>query len=332
MSNDGEKEDIDEIYNHEDLLIKKLATDYRQEFLDYLDLLYHENHKNPMELPSKIIKSKSATELITPNFRTLFMDCAYDMEDGSILHYEHFSGVLTEEKLVHAGRYIFEKREETKKDIVTLILSTGDPKKAARIVWFNKKTNFIPFRIIFLKEYSGDEKLKKIKDKVKHNKKLTFNEIIELVLMVLFDNSRSPAEVIEEVCYLTTKLVDATPKERNLLRWGLILVSNKFVKDPIKLKELRRVITMNNDSIYGLVHSAFQSEKEDYGEEKRQEGKIEGEIEGEIKGKKEGKIEGKEEKSIEIANNMLNKGYSLNEIVEITQININTLKQLKLGK
>ena len=147
--------------------------------------------------------------------------------------------------------------------------------------------------------------------------------------MVLFDNSRSPAEVIEEVCYLTTKLVDATPKERNLLRWGLILVSNKFVKDPIKLKELRRVITMNNDSIYGLVHSAFQSEKEDYGEEKRQEGKIEGEIEGEIKGKKEGKIEGKEEKSIEIANNMLNKGYSLNEIVEITQLNVNTIKQLK---
>ena len=135
--------------------------------------------------------------------------------------------------------------------------------------------------------------------------------------MVLFDNSRSPAEVIEEVCYLTTKLVDVTPKERNLLRWGFILVSNKFVKDPIKLKELRRVIKMNNDSIYGLVRSAFQSEKEDYGEEKRQEGKI------------EGKIEGKEEKSIEIANNMLNKGYSLNEIVEITQLNVNTIKQLK---
>ena len=32
-------EDDDEIYHHEGLLINKLATDYRQEFLDFLDLL-----------------------------------------------------------------------------------------------------------------------------------------------------------------------------------------------------------------------------------------------------------------------------------------------------
>ena len=91
MSNNDELDDDDKIYNHEDLLIKKLATDYRQEFLDYLDLLYHENHENPIELPSKKIKSNSATEIITPNFRNLFMDFAYDMDDGSIVHYEHYS-------------------------------------------------------------------------------------------------------------------------------------------------------------------------------------------------------------------------------------------------
>ena len=94
-----------------------------------------------------------------------------------------------------------------------------------------------------------------------------------MVLMVLFDNSRPPEEVVEEICYLTTQLVDATPEERNLLRWGLILVSNKFVKDHEKLRKLRRVITMNNESIYGDLHSYFQSEREDYGTEQRQEGK-----------------------------------------------------------
>ena len=304
----NEEIDEDNIYHHEDLLIKKLATDYRQEFLDYLDLLYHENHENPIELPSKTIKSKSATEIITPNFKTLFMDVAYDMEDGSIVHCEHYSGVLTEEKLVHAGRYVFEKYEETNQKINTIIVSTGDPKKSVRIAWLGEKTSFVVFRIIFLKEYSGDEKLKKIKNKIKNNKKLTFNEIIDLVLMALFDNTRPPEEVVEEVCYLTAKLVDATPEERNLLRWGLTLVANKFVKDPKKLKELRRVIKMNNDSIYGLVHKSFQTEKEDYGEEKRQE------------------------RNIEIASTMLNKGYSLKEIVEITQLNMNTIKQLDLAK
>ena len=104
--------------------------------------------------------------------------------------------------------------------MVTIIVSTGDPKKSARIAWINEKTNFLPFRIIFLKEYSGDKKLKKIKNKVKNNKKLTFDEIIALVLMALFDNTRPIAEVIEEVCYLTTKLVDATPKRKKFVKMG----------------------------------------------------------------------------------------------------------------
>ena len=134
--------------------------------------------------------------------------------------------------------------------------------------------------------------------------------------MVLFDNSRPPEEVVEEVCYLTTKLVDATPEERNLLRWGLFLISNKFVKDPKKLKELRQVIEMNNDSIYGLVHNAFQTEKEEYGEEKKQEGNQ----------------EGRNEEKIEIASAMINKGYSPNEINEITQLDINSIEELKLAR
>ena len=142
--------------------------------------------------------------------------------------------------------------------------------------------------------------------------------------MVLFDNSRPPEEVVEEVCYLTTKLVDATPEERNLLRWGLFLISNKFVKDPKKLKELRQVIEMNNDSIYGLVHNAFQTEKEEYGEEKRQEGERTGEIKGNQKGRNEEKIE--------IATTMINKGYSSNEINEITQLDINSIEELKLAR
>ena len=275
MPNIKEKSDDDKIYNHEDLLIKRLATDYRQEFLNYLDSLYHENHENPMELPSKTIKSNSATEIITPNFKNLYMDFAYDMDDGSILHYEHYSGVLTREKLIHTGRYVFEKCDATKQDMVTIIVSTGDPKKSARIAWINEKTNFLPFRIIFLKEYSGDKKLKKIKNKVKNNKKLTFDEIIELVLMALFDNTRPIAEVIEEVCYLTTKLVDATPEERNLLRWGLTLISNKFIKNPKKLKELKKVIEMNNENIYTDLHNYFQAEKEECRQEGRNEEKIE---------------------------------------------------------
>ena len=95
----------------------------------------------------------------------------------------------------------------------------------------------------------------------------------------------------------------------NLLRWGLILVSNKFVKDREKLRKLKCVITMNNESIYGDLHSYFQSEREEYGAEQR--------------------LEGKQERNIEIASAMLNKGYSLEEIVEITKLDIGLIEVLK---
>ena len=65
---------------------------------------------------------------------------------------------------------------------------------------------------------------------------------------------------------------------------------------------------MNNESIYGDLHSYFQSEREDYAEEKKQE------------------------RNIEIANTMINKGYSIEEIVEITQLDIGSIKTLKPAK
>ena len=105
-------------------------------------------------------------------------------------------------------------------------------------------------------------------------------------------------------------------KERNLLRWGLFLISNKFVKDPKKLKELRQVIEMNNDSIYGLVHNAFQTEKEEYGEEKKQEGNQ----------------EGRNEEKIEIVTAMIKEGLPTNQISRITQLDINSIEELKLAK
>ena len=295
-------------YRHEDLVIKKLSQDYGQEFLDYLDALYHENHENPVELPCKTIKTESSTELVTSSLKNMYMDFTYVLVDGSILHFEHYSTVLTDENLTNTALYAFEKHKETDEQIITIIVSTADPEKSLRELWLNPVTNFTPFRVIFLKEYDGNEKLKKIKKKINNNEKLTFNEIIELVLMALFKHTKPIEEVIEEVCYLTTKLVDATPNERNLLRWGLLLISDKYITDYEKLKELSHVITMNNDTIYGALHRYFQSEKEDYGAEKKQEEKI------------------------EIANTMLNKGYSLKEVVEITQLNMNTIKQLKLGK
>ena len=46
-------------------------------------------------------------------------------------------------------------------------------------------------------------------------------------------------------------------------------------------------------------------------------------------GKKEGKEEGKEEEKINTAKNMLKENYSIKQIAKITQLNIESIKQIK---
>ena len=146
------------IHNAEDKLIKCLASNYGQEFLDYLEALYKENSADFISLPCNKIKHEEPTEIITPDFKTLYMDFAYEVEDESITHYEHFSGNLTESKLVHTGSYVFEKYKQDLKKVNTIIVSTGDPEKSKREVWAGKIVKFNPIWLIFLKEYIMEEK------------------------------------------------------------------------------------------------------------------------------------------------------------------------------
>ena len=112
--------------------------------MDYLEALYKENSDDFIPLPCNKIKHKEPTEIITPDFKTLYMDFAYEVEDESITHYEHFSGNLTESKLVHTGSYVFEKYKQDLKKVNTIIVSTGDPEKSKRKVWAGKIVKFNP--------------------------------------------------------------------------------------------------------------------------------------------------------------------------------------------
>ena len=69
---------------------------------------------------------------------------------------------------------------------------------------------------------------------------------------------------------------------------------------------------MNNETIQSVLHGYIEDEREYAREEAREETL--------------------QERNIEIVNNMLNKGYSLKEINEITQLELNTIKHLSMGK
>ncbi|HRX16827.1 MAG TPA: transposase, partial [Spirochaetota bacterium] len=61
----------------------------------------------------------------------------------------------------------------------------------------------------------------------------------------------------------------------------------------------------------------------------REEGKLEGKLEGRLEGKLEGRLEGRLEGKLETAQKMLLKGFSVQEITEITGISEKEIASLK---
>ena len=107
-------------------------------------------------------------------------------------------------------------------------------------------------------------------------------------------------EVVIELCKLANELPDLPQEEEDKIFWGLWLTTEIFIPDKRKLEKVRTMTLLNGKNILEILR------------------------------KKEYEI--REERDIEIAGNMLIKGYAINEISEITGLNINSIKQLKLGK
>ena len=107
-------------------------------------------------------------------------------------------------------------------------------------------------------------------------------------------------EVVIELCKLANELPDLPQEEEDKIFWGLWLTTEIFIPDKKKLEKVRTMTLLNGKNILEILR------------------------------KKEYEI--REERDIEIAGNMLIKGYAINEISEITGLNINSIKQLKLGK
>ena len=69
---------------------------------------------------------------------------------------------------------------------------------------------------------------------------------------------------------------------------------------------------MNEGTIHDLMHDVLEYERQEAREEARREAR--------------------QERDLEIANTMINKGIPTNQIAEITKLDINTIKQLNIGK
>lgn len=185
------------------------------------------------------------------------------------------------------------------KPIILIVISTAEKTKIKQYK-INKDCVFtIP--IVSLKDFDGDKIINNIENKIKNNQKITRHEMLNLALAPFMSSKKPLNKQIEK----TVKTLDEVRKSMKCSSdfvFGIeLLIVEKFIKNERQHKKLTNILR-------DTMKIIDEWRQEDY---------------------ENGKQEGKEEEKINTAKNMLKENYTIKQIAKITQLNIESIKQIK---
>lgn len=185
------------------------------------------------------------------------------------------------------------------KPIMLIVISTAEKTKIKQYK-INKDCVFtIP--IVSLKDFDGDKIINNIENKIKNNQKITRHEMLNLALAP-FMSSKKPLDKQIEKTVKTLDEVRKSMKCSSDFVFGIeLLIVEKFIKNERQHKKLTNILR-------DTMKIIDEWRQEDY---------------------ENGKQEGKEEEKINTAKNMLKENYTIKQIAKITQLNIESIKQIK---
>ena len=185
------------------------------------------------------------------------------------------------------------------KPLILIVISTAEKTKIKQYK-INKDCVFtIP--IISLKDFDGDKIINNIENKIKNNQKITRHEMLNLALAP-FMSSKKPLDKQIEKTVKTLDEVRKSMKCSSDFVFGIeLLIVEKFIKNERQHKKLTNILR-------DTMKIIDEWRQEDY---------------------ENGKKEGKEEEKINTAKNMLKENYTIKQIATITQLNIESIKQIK---
>lgn len=185
------------------------------------------------------------------------------------------------------------------KPLILIVISTAEKTKIKQYK-INKDCVFtIP--IVSLKDFDGDKIINNIENKIKNNQKITRHEMLNLALAP-FMSSKKPLDKQIEKTVKTLDEVRKSMKCSSDFVFGIeLLIVEKFIKNERQHKKLTNILR-------DTMKIIDEWRQEDY---------------------ENGKKEGKEEEKINTAKNMLKENYTIKQIATITQLNIESIKQIK---
>ena len=263
----------------------------------YIDLGFKEiSLKNLKGLLKVLGIDATPKKLVSVNYvgsegRKMILDLAFLDTDNIIHHIEFQSRKPTLEDMVRFFEYDAALMRQYKTEVRTYIVTTANVlnpiKRNPMHNWRDPTPRFINFI-----DFDGDEILNRISDKVENNLDLTDKEQAELSLIAFFKTKNDIETQLMKAAKIAASISWEKPYGED------ICIIQKFFAD--KFAE-------NSNQIYEVLIVRSKAIQERY-ERIKNEGKEEGIKEGIIKGK------------VNVGRNMLNEGFSIEDIMKITNL------------
>lgn len=285
------------VHQSEDQLFK-YAT--KEDGFGLLKLL-KESNANIKEIDFKSENlTYNPTELIELDPKIYKTDMILELDHLIVLTEFQSTIVKTiDEKRYRLYTALVDYAKRNNKPLILIVISTAEKTKIKQYK-INKDCVFtIP--IVSLKDFDGDKIINNIENKIKNNQKITRHEILNLALAP-FMSSKKPLDKQIEKTVKTLDEVRKSMKCSSDFVFGIeLLIVEKFIKNERQHKKLTNILR-------DTIKIIDEWRQEDY---------------------ENGKKEGKEEEKINTAKNMLKENYTIKQIAKITQLNIESIKQIK---
>lgn len=285
------------VHQSEDQLFK-YAT--KEDGFGLLKLL-KESNANIKEIDFKSENlTYNPTELIELDPKIYKTDMILELDHLIVLTEFQSTIVKTiDEKRYRLYTALVDYAKRNNKPLILIVISTAEKTKIKQYK-INKDCVFtIP--IVSLKDFDGDKIINNIENKIKNNQKITRHEMLNLALAP-FMSSKKPLDKQIEKTVKTLDEVRKSMKCSSDFVFGIeLLIVEKFIKNERQHKKLTNIPR-------DTMKIIDEWRQEDY---------------------ENGKKEGKEEEKINTAKNMLKENYTIKQIATITQLNIESIKQIK---
>lgn len=285
------------IHHSEDQLFK-YAT--KEDGIGLLKLL-KESNANIKEIDFKSENlTYNPTELIELDPKIYKTDMILELDHLIVLTEFQSTIVKTiDEKRYRLYTALVDYAKRNNKPLILIVISTAEKTKIKQYK-INKDCVFtIP--IVSLKDFDGDKIINNIENKIKNNQKITRHEMLNLALAP-FMSSKKPLDKQIEKTVKTLDEVRKSMKCSSDFVFGIeLLIVEKFIKNERQHKKLTNILR-------DTMKIIDEWRQEDY---------------------ENGKQQGKEEEKINTAKNMLKENYTIKQIATITQLNIESIKQIK---